>query len=182
MNVWDIKSREHIPIFLESRGLKTGIEIGILRGEYSEILLRLWPSCEKLHLIDPWKSQDISSYNDINNLSDQEFEEAYQQTIERLKKFKSRYQIHRCMSKEIYFKFPKIDFIYIDGNHSYESVMEDLTHYYPRLNNGGIIAGHDFFNYNSMQVKKAVNEYFKSDVYIIPDDVNQCPSWLHIKS
>lgn len=36
------------------------------------------------------------------------------------------------------------DFIYIDGDHSYKSVSEDMGLWYPKLRVGGLFAGHDF--------------------------------------
>ena len=35
------------------------------------------------------------------------------------------------------------DFIYIDGDHSYEAVKKDLYEYFDLVEEGGIIAGHD---------------------------------------
>ena len=37
-----------------------------------------------------------------------------------------------------------VDFVYIDGNHSYRYVKHDVESYYPKVRNGGIIGGHDF--------------------------------------
>lgn len=49
-----------------------------------------------------------------------------------------------------------LDFVYIDGNHSYDSVREDIGLYYPKLKEGGLLAGHD---YDYLDVKKAVDEW-----------------------
>ena len=43
-----------------------------------------------------------------------------------------------------------IDLIFIDGNHSYKYVLEDLENYYPKLVKNGILCGDDFF----MRLKK----------------------------
>lgn len=48
-------------------------------------------------------------------------------------------------------------FIFVDGGHSYEQVIKDLKAWYPKLKEGGIIAGHD---YDSPGVIKAVKEFF----------------------
>lgn len=39
-----------------------------------------------------------------------------------------------------------IDFLYIDADHSYESVMDDLKAWWPLVKKGGIIAGDDYLN------------------------------------
>ena len=36
------------------------------------------------------------------------------------------------------------DFVYIDGNHSYDFVKKDIELYYPRVREGGVFGGHDF--------------------------------------
>jgi hypothetical protein len=51
-----------------------------------------------------------------------------------------------------------VDFCFIDAAHDYESVLKDLTAWYPKIKSGGTFAGHD---YNQSQVAKAVNEFFE---------------------
>jgi hypothetical protein len=41
--------------------------------------------------------------------------------------------------------------IYIDGDHTYKSVMSDLESYYPLLNENGVLFGHDIFLDNELQ-------------------------------
>jgi predicted O-methyltransferase YrrM len=50
-----------------------------------------------------------------------------------------------------------IDFIMIDGDHTYEAVRDDIAAYLPKMKRGGIIAGDD---YGWPGVKQAVNEAF----------------------
>lgn len=50
------------------------------------------------------------------------------------------------------------DFIFIDGGHDYETVIEDIKGWYPKLKPGGIIGGHDI---DWPGVNRAVTEYFK---------------------
>jgi len=48
------------------------------------------------------------------------------------------------------------DFIFIDADHSYDSVMADLHAWTPKLRVGGTLAGHD---YPQRQVAEAVNQF-----------------------
>ena len=41
-----------------------------------------------------------------------------------------------------------LDFVYIDANHSYESVKEDLKVWYPKVTNGGYLFGDDYLGYD----------------------------------
>ena len=50
----------------------------------------------------------------------------------------------------------KFDMIYIDGDHSYKSVMSDLESYYPLLNENGVLFGHDI---DWHDVKNALNDF-----------------------
>ena len=55
-------------------------------------------------------------------------------------------------------QFPdeSLDFIFIDGNHSYEFVITDLERWYPKVKPYGIFAGHDS---NTEGVQKALSEF-----------------------
>lgn len=70
------------------------------------------------------------------------------------------------MSSEVVdmFEDGSIDFIFIDGNHSYEYVLEDLELYYPKVKNGGVITGDDYFMHEGdyegkKMVQEAVNDF-----------------------
>ena len=50
----------------------------------------------------------------------------------------------------------KIDFLWIDGDHSYEGVKKDIYHWTPLVKKGGFICFHDYRD--APRVKKAVDE------------------------
>ena len=51
-----------------------------------------------------------------------------------------------------------LDFVFIDATHEYDSVKEDIKLWYPKVKEGGILAGHDY-NTKFPGVDKAVNEF-----------------------
>ena len=51
-------------------------------------------------------------------------------------------------------------FIFVDAGHSKEQVMNDLKVWYPKLDDDGVIAGHD---YDDPQVRAGVDEFFGKD-------------------
>lgn len=60
------------------------------------------------------------------------------------------------------FKDESIDFIFIDGCHRYDQVLQDLKVWFPKLKPGGAIAGHD---YQPLWpgVVRAVHEFFNRE-------------------
>ena len=58
------------------------------------------------------------------------------------------------------FVVPDADLIYIDGDHSYESVMQDIAVYTKKLNPGGVIFGDDYSVFEG--VKRAVDQSFNN--------------------
>ena len=60
------------------------------------------------------------------------------------------------------FKKESLDMAFLDANHSYDAVIEDLTAWWPKIKPYGIFAGHDYLNPPPDGVKQAVDEFFKS--------------------
>ena len=53
----------------------------------------------------------------------------------------------------------KIDYVFLDGGHAYETVKNDLIYSYPVLENGGTILCDDYDLSYAPGVKKAIDEY-----------------------
>ena len=68
-----------------------------------------------------------------------------------------------CRAFSFGFNLPlgiKADMVFIDGDHRYESVVKDINKALSLLNDGGIIAGHDYGCPGWPGVEKAVLEKF----------------------
>lgn len=52
-----------------------------------------------------------------------------------------------------------IDAIFIDASHDYDNVLKDISHWYPKVTDTGIISGHD---YDWPQVSAAVKDFANS--------------------
>jgi hypothetical protein len=52
-----------------------------------------------------------------------------------------------------------LDFVYIDGLHNYTGCLTDLQNYYPLMNEGGLLGGHDFTKFLESDVVKAVFDF-----------------------
>jgi hypothetical protein len=51
-----------------------------------------------------------------------------------------------------------LDFLYIDGDHSYEAVVADIQNFLPHVRPGGHFAFHDFKPVGKDGVRKAIEE------------------------
>jgi predicted O-methyltransferase YrrM len=85
-----------------------------------------------------------------------------------LNKFKNSTKIYKGYSKEILnqINLKKIDFVFLDGGHSYDTVKDDLKILTTNLNKNSIIICDDY-NILHYGVKKAVDEI--KDNYIFKD-------------
>ena len=62
-----------------------------------------------------------------------------------------------------------LDFVFIDANHSYKEVKNDILNWLPKLKSGATFAGHDY-NPNSFPgVIQAVNELFPNNFTVVGD-------------
>jgi cephalosporin hydroxylase len=67
-----------------------------------------------------------------------------------------------------------IDLVYIDADHSYDGIKNDIKLWLPKIKNNGYISGHDYHNYNTyFGVIKAVDEIFGR-----PDEIFVDSSWV----
>ncbi len=140
-------------------GVKKIAEVGVLRGKFANHLLSV-KECEELHLIDPWKYFGKEIYSDHSEKTQDVWDNTYKFVQNKFSN-NSKVKIHRLESVNAASNFDDgyFDLVYIDANHSYETVKEDINAWLPKINNGGWIGGHDIC---TPSVKKAVAEVFES--------------------
>lgn len=61
--------------------------------------------------------------------------------------YKAKLQVHRADSVEVLNKYTdgSLGFVFLDGNHSYEHVLQEISIARTKIRSGGILAGHDFY-------------------------------------
>ena len=52
-----------------------------------------------------------------------------------------------------------LDFIYIDGDHSYKAVKADFEAWWPKIRPGGYVFGDDYGSKGSSGVKPAIDQF-----------------------
>ena len=142
-------------------------EIGVYNGEFSERILKK-KKFVKLYGIDPWMYYpDLYKVENSNKYLQDKQDIRYSNTLSRLEKFikQGRAIIIRSTADDAAInelKDIKFDFVYIDGNHGYDFVMNDLVNYSIKLNKDGKICLDD---YHFPEVSKAVHDFLSKNVH-----------------
>ena len=164
-----IPTRLELPHILNARKLfGEGAEIGVQKGEFSQAILQTWRG-KRLYSIDPWRRWNEDVYDDVSNVSQAEQDSRCQETIERLSPFGERSNVMRMTSQEAAASFAdgQLDFVYIDAQHHYEAVRDDLKRWYPKVKAGGFLAGHDYLDgqdpAGAFGVRSAVDEFASAE-------------------
>jgi len=132
-----------------------GIEIGTCRAESTAYLLDKCPNIMRIFTIDPYKA-----YQDWNGEITQKDVDRFMAVAKKnLKPYGDRVRMIRETSIESTNNFTDtlVDFIFVDGDHSYDATLADCEAYYKFLKPGGIFCGHDYSSIEA--VKRAVDDF-----------------------
>ncbi len=148
-------------------------EIGVWTGFFSDRILKE-SNIKQLYLIDPWIfSQELLKTSIPSNpyCSDLKFKQITSQNhLDDICNFvinkfsnNKKVKIIREKSDLAYkvFQDNYFNWIYLDGDHSYEAVFQDLNNWISKIKQNGFIIGDDFLwkLNNIFAVKEAVNEF-----------------------
>jgi hypothetical protein len=129
--------KEH---FKGQQGL-VGAEIGVFEGENAASILREL-KLNKLFLVDPY----IAEHGEFETMGD--MSPWYKTASKRLEHYGNK-QFIITASVDAVSKLPdNLDFVYIDAQHTYDHVVEDINAWLPKIKQGGVIGGHDFTDVN----------------------------------
>ena len=186
-------SRDELPDLFVNMGYKTGAEIGVYKGAFTE---KFCNAGLTMYAIDPWLAYQGAG----RTLQDQKRQDfLYGHTKRALAPYPNC-TIIRATSMDAVTRFAdgSLDFVYIDADHSFRHIAEDLVEWTKKVRSGGVVSGHDYF-YTSprstnvvIHAAPVVDAYVK--VYDIPnlyvfgagknakDKDDRYPSWLFFKS
>jgi SAM-dependent methyltransferase len=147
-------------------GFKTGVEIGLKAGRTTYETLR---ACPKLSMtgIDPWIEQDTGQIDadgkhhpySGSGWTQSNHNKSEKTARQKLAQFGKRANIIKGFSSDaaIDFEDNSLDFVFIDGDHSYDGCKGDICSWLRKIRPGGLICGHDI---NWPGVRQAVEEHF----------------------
>lgn len=151
-----------------------GAEIGVYRGEHAELMLQHL-NMKKLYLIDPYVDNDPDFEGHMKPLVPAAKGIAH----ERLKDYDQVVWIEEKSDIALSDIQDLLDFVYIDGNHSYKYVMRDIMYYGSIVRHNGWLGGHDYTTRKSplIEVMEAVDDYgYHADLFPDIGD-GKFPDW-----
>lgn len=135
---------------------ETAAEIGVQAGDNAFGMLSEYP-IKHMFLVDSYLA-----YNDDGRIMTEKDQDRFlQYTLLRLRPMFNRISFMLMSSVEASKFIPdnSLDYVYIDANHSYETVKEDIKCWYPKTK---ILAGHDYTG-SHKGVAQAVDEFVASN-------------------
>jgi hypothetical protein len=136
------------------------VEVGVFHGEFAVFILRVLDPVE-LHLVDPWKHYDNVGGLMSRRLKKQPWEQTYEEVKQKFAPFPAVKIIRQeSVPASEQFQDGSLDFCYIDGDHTYPAVTDDIRVWRPKVRPGGFLAGHDL---NIASVACAVFDAFPNN-------------------
>lgn len=142
-------------------------EVGVNWGHNAANFAFLCPTA-KITMVDGW-GKHLPSYtrrSDANaGHSLAEYESRYQEALWLTRNVRDRTVIRELSTdgaKQV--EDESCDIVYIDADHTYGAVRDDIAAWLPKVKTGGWIGGHDYVNRRNWGVIRAVNEAFGKDI------------------
>lgn len=163
--------REQFGAFVEHfKKAGTGVEVGTQYGLFAKQIMKAWTGT--LICVDTWPQQEIYEVASELLIPDRNILMWRGDSIESAAGLQDE----------------GLDWVYIDADHHYQNVLADLEAWFPKVRKGGVVAGHDYVNYQDMGVIQAVNEFAAKRGYFVnlttkdtPFNGVQFPTWWFIK-
>jgi len=120
-----------------------GAEIGTFKGEFAKEILQNWSGT--LYMIDVWRPLGEEYLDSSNHAA---HSAAYSETMGSISGYEDRGVMIRATSEVAadVFNRESLDFVYIDANHAYDFVVQDIKLWYPKVKSGGYLCGHDYIS------------------------------------
>ena len=151
---------EFLSYAVNQLGIRSMVEVGVLYGALSERILRESPLLKRYYMIDPWRKFTASPAP-----TQRTWDSRYRQVVALMEPFGKRAKILRMGSIEASSMFVpnSFDMVYLDANHSFEYVNNDIKAWWPKIHPDGYLAGHDLTGQPGKREWKGVREAVESN-------------------
>jgi len=147
-----------------------GAEIGVMDGVFSINMLEMKRdlklfSIDPYTMFNPYYRVDKTGAKQHGFKSQKEWDDLYEQIKIKFERYGNRSVLLRgtSISSSKIVEDESLDFVFIDANHLYKYVKEDILTWIKKIKTGGIISGHDYNKKDEhliLNVCKAVDEIF----------------------
>lgn len=165
--------------FNGKRAALHGVEIGVYRGETSAALLATFPQLY-LIMVDPWDVYESNHPYRVSgdgcarqtavqqgeNMQAAMLSTRFAQERRRIMPTSSiaAARSFSGLANRLDGRFDgRFDFVFIDGDHTYDAVKADIAAWWPLVNDGGLLCGHDIDHPRDRRglwgVRRAVEEH-----------------------
>lgn len=123
--------------------------------------------------VDAWSDTDFKRY--WNSNKDGLGEGVYAEFLRNIEPIKELVAVIRgdSVKSATNFENKSLDFVFIDADHEYINVKNDINAWLPKVKSGGILAGHDYGW--SADVRQAISDIFG------PDDLSASGGCFSVK-
>lgn len=134
-------------------------EVGVDDGRTSEALLTRLPDLQLL-LIDPYEFAGEAFFEREEAHSFDQATDIMNAVWERMAPFRNQSVLicQRSLDAATWVAPGSLDLVFIDGDHSYDAVRQDLRAWRDKVRPGGVLAGHDYSLFRP-GVPRAVHEF-----------------------
>lgn len=148
-------TRERLAMLMGELGFTTGAEVGVAEGIFSKTLCLHIPNL-KLYCVDPW-AKYFRGETPLKDLAEQE--RCLTLAHEKLDPYGAIFIRQPSVEGAKEIPDHSLDFVYIDGDHAFDYVMQDLIVWSRKVKPGGIVALHDYYRFRGSGVVNAVDAY-----------------------
>lgn len=133
------------------------VEFGSLHGRSARAMADNLCYAGKIWCVDPWAGDYINEEGEKLNQVNTYVMPYFVQNL------KDHIEANRVVPvREFSYRFSlphRVDMVFIDGDHRYETVVKDIKKAYELLREGGLICGHDYDHPAWPGVRQAVTEW-----------------------
>ena len=142
--------RKDLANIFRALGYTRGAEIGVREGQYSEHLCKVIPGLE-LMCVDLWDAY-YHFGSDVGA-------KTHKTALEKLEPYNTTFIKQPSMDAVRDVPDESLDFVYIDADHRFDFVMQDIIEWSKKVRPGGIVSGHDYYRFRNAGVVPAVDVY-----------------------
>jgi hypothetical protein len=156
---------------------KVGAEIGTEHGEYAKKICRANPQLF-LNCVDCYKA--LPYYKGYE--TQEKIDSYYESAVKNLSPYQHKIWKTTSMEAVKNFEDNSLDFVFIDGNHYFEFVVNDAIYWSRKVKPNGIVYGHDYSD--QFHVKQAINAYmdaYKIKHWFVLQKKGLVDSWMFVR-